>query len=185
MLFFPSSYPTMKFNHSHHQKSSEDILRELIFINNGFYLPRDAEFSDLASYTPLPDDPEQRDTVVKVSIPKGRWSQDTGEQWLRYKRLNLADIPTPDSGTLVAPGVPFTAVSLLPAINAYYDILLQSEDIVDTTYPIANGPFILQAASTSLAWEGQLSMPVTFDLSDLIQVTALNAFHPHPSYLAL
>lgn len=157
---------------------SEQLVRALVFYNNGFHLPKEVVFGAPKHYAPLEGDPNQSDTSVRVSMPQGCYRGDMGHKWLHYRRLDFGQLVSPNPGGILLPPGAFSLVSILPKINALYGINLAAEDIVDATYTAGQGPATMQAYPTSLAWQGQINLPISLDLASVTPDTGLAGFDP-------
>ena len=157
-------------------KTSEDLVRDMVFFTNGFHLPKQIVFGIPKHFAPLEGDPNQNDTAVRVSLPEGCYRGDMGHKWLYYKRLDFGTLiaSNPD-GIVLQPGT-FTLVSILPQINALYRINLAEGDILDASYTVGGGPVTMHANPNSLAWQGQINLPVSGPLPDMVPNTELNGF---------
>jgi hypothetical protein len=156
-------------------KTSEQLLRDLVFNTNGFHLPPDATFGTPTAFQPLPGDPWQADTFVEVSMPQGCWRPVKGSRTLYYRRMNMANLQGLVGATLNLPEAPFLLSSQLAAINAYYGINLAAPDITDITYPEGTTQFVMQANPNSLAWEGQTVLN-PLEIGTVISQTDLDGF---------
>lgn len=157
-----------------HFPTSEELVRELVWVNNGYHLPKGAVFGPPNAFTPLPRDPRQNDTWVEVKIPKHWWQRDRGAVKLFYKRYNLNSMRPEEGAIWTPPAVPFTVYGILPQINLYYGVNLDQNDVLDATFTTTSGPYPLVAAPGSLAWQGVGYIPIP--LPNVVTVTDLAGF---------
>jgi hypothetical protein len=157
-------------------KTSEELVRDLVFKDNGYKLPKDAVFGVPNAYAPIPGDRSRRDTWVDVHVPRHWWQRDRGAVKLFYRRYNLDMLKLNPQKILALPTETFTLFSVLPQINAYYDTLLSEDDVMDATWEPGPGPFVMVAQSGSLAWEGEVNVAFTIPMSMVITQPNLTGF---------
>jgi hypothetical protein len=142
-----------------YDQPSQDIVTSLVYELYGVTIPANAEWSLPQAYPPIFEDTYQRDTAVTLTMPEGSVGV-TGECTIRYSRISLGTLSEGNSFPLTMEELPFTTEDLLPQINYTYGLQLTLDDVVNLTYTDAAGPFVLQAAATSLAWKGFLDLDV-------------------------
>ncbi len=155
------------------------MVRDLIYNTNGFRLPVNATFGTPTPYIPAAEDKTRNNTVVKVSMPEASHKPQTGQKWIHYQRWDLAKLKAQPNQQIAVPSLPFTLSSLLPQINAYYGTNLALTDFIDVTYTSLVNPITLAAMHSSLAYVGQLTLPITFPLAEAITTLDLNGFTPY------
>ena len=119
----------MKQAFSIYNRTSRQILCDLIYFSSGFVLPdREVKFGRPVPEQPLHGDPWRRDTMVEVTM-RPTWHDGhriRGSKAFWYRRIDLASI-VPLRAHAPPPPItayPFDTYSLLPAINGYYGLKL-------------------------------------------------------------
>lgn len=159
--------------------TSEQFIRDLVFVNNGFHLPANAEFGIPQHYTPLEGDRLHNDTVLRVYLQRSRCQPVGGHRTLRYKRMMLEDLRTWPGLEIDLPLLPYSLSGILPQINALYRTNLMLGDIVDAAFEPTEYPVTLVANPNSLAWQGEIRIPVSFSLALATPETELAGFDAH------
>jgi hypothetical protein len=150
--------PTPRYDYN---KSSQDIIRDLIYSSNGFMLPATGVLYGIPSaITPLVADRYQRDTLIQLSMDPSIPSKlFRGSRSFLYKRIDLAQL-IPVAATPVPIQVasfPTDTYTLLAQINAYYGLKLSYADVQNITYTSIVGA-IMAATLGSLAFEGNCTL---------------------------
>ncbi|MDR3392335.1 MAG: hypothetical protein P4L77_11435 [Sulfuriferula sp.] len=146
--------------------TSEQFVRDLVFLNNGFHLPANAEFGTPRHYPPLQYDPLQNDTLLRVYLQRTRCQPVGGHRTLRYKRLDFANLTSWPGLEIDLPIALYSLSEILPKINALYRTNLALTDIVDAAFEPMQYPVMMVANPNSLAWQGQVRIPVCFNLAE-------------------
>jgi hypothetical protein len=162
-------------------KSADQIFRDLVFHANGFRLQHDAVVVKVGPNPFLSTDPQQRDTVAEVQIPRRdvvyRRANTTGRKSFTYSRLQLGDVMPCWDRRFAAPTQDGSTYDILDQINDYFDTCFTVQDLVDVPYQASYFTLILQAKPTSVAWQGQYgSVP---QVTDLIPLKKLIGFTPY------
>lgn len=146
------------------RQSSKGILASLIYWTTGRRLDLNQfNLGKPVEIEPLLGDPYKRDTEIEISAKDEPGNRFKGSKVVRYKRLVLSDFSPVNDELIYIDVLPTTTHTLLPQLNNYLDLALQPEDVINDDVVGVTDGIVFRISPDSIAWKGQIDVPVTFD----------------------
>ncbi|WP_233874960.1 DUF7941 domain-family protein [Paraburkholderia adhaesiva] len=175
----------MKPPYSIYHRTSREILRDLVYFTSGFLLPEQGViYGKPVAKGPIQGDEVKRDTVIEIGIERGGACNPRirGRKSFWYRRFDFGLLDSPEAGREPIPiaGYPFDTYSILPAINAYYGLILRRDDVENQVCGPTDVAYLV-ASNGSLAFSGcrklQLALP---DITSLVETASIGKFEAGP-----